>query len=428
VTLRHAGHGLTDVGNKREHNEDAFLSDDKLGLYAVADGMGGHAAGEVASALAISTVQQLISANVTVLASLARDASHQNKLAAEKLVERAVQEACARIHAAAQADRAKRGMGTTFDCVVVAGNRAIIGHVGDSRIYLLRRGKVHRLTEDHTMMAMALKAGIVKKEDLDESSWASSLTRAVGVQPSVQVDTLLVECQPGDRFLLCSDGLHGYLTDEETPKVLGELPAGVAPRGLISLAKQRGGSDNITAVLVSLMGDLAATLHGTVELDQRMLLLQRIPVFAHMTYKERAAVLSVAANRVFAPGEIIVGEGTKGEDIFIIVSGGVVVEKAGVKIGDLGPGGHFGEMGLVDDAPRSATVRAAVATEAMVISRVDVTTLMRKDQMLAVKLLWSFVQTLSERLRSANVTIITTRSELSKHMAEAPFNPQDGGD
>ena len=114
----------------------------------------------------------------------------------------AVQEACARINKTAQADRTKRGMGTTFDCVLMVGNRAVIGHVGDSRVYLIRQGKVHRLTEDHTMLAMALKAGVGKKEDFADSDWANSLTRAVGPQPSVQVDTLLLDALgfPRDSF------------------------------------------------------------------------------------------------------------------------------------------------------------------------------------------------------------------------------------
>lgn len=426
MTLRHAGLAATDVGCKRTNNEDSFLIDDVLGYYAVADGMGGHAAGEVASQMAVTTVQQLLAANAGVLQALATDASHDKKVAAEKLVERAIQEASTRIFEAARDDASRRGMGTTFDCVVVVGNRAVIGHVGDSRVYLVRQGKVHRLTEDHTMIAMAIKAGIVTKEDAKNTRFANSLTRAVGTQPSVQVDTLLVECQSGDKFLLCSDGLHGYIEDGETTGLLAPLRADEPPKGLIDMAKQRGGKDNITALVVGLTGDRNVTV-ATVEADTKMGILQQIPLFTHLSYKERSAVLAVSRKQTYAPGQIIVQEGTRGEDVFIVVTGSVVVEKAGVQIGTMGVGGHFGEMSLVDDVPRSATVRAASVVEVMAIARAEMMALMRKDQMLAVKLLWSFVQTISERLRQANAGMVEARAELSRQAPAEylPFSQQD---
>jgi len=417
MTLKHAGQGLTSVGKKREHNEDSFTVDDSLGLYMVADGMGGHAAGEVASRMAIEIVTEVIKASEATLQKLHRDPSHEHKLAAQQLVERAIQEACARINKASQSDRTKRGMGTTCDCVVVVGNRAILGHVGDSRVYLIRQGKMHRLTEDHTMLAMALKAGIGKKEDFADSDWANSLTRAVGPQPSVQVDTLLIECQPNDRFFLCSDGLHGYLTDEEAPQLVGSLGTTTPLSKMIDLANDRGGKDNITGVLVTVQGDPNPTMH-TVPLDTKMGLLEKIPLFAFLNYKERSSVLSIITTRVFAPGAEIIREGTQGEDLFILMKGRVLVEKSGLKIGELATGAYFGEMGLVDNAPRSATIRATEQAECMIITRADMMGIMRREQMMAVKLLWSFVQTLSERLRTANTIVVEARA------GSVPFNPQ----
>jgi serine/threonine protein phosphatase PrpC len=420
MTLKHAGQGLTSVGKRREHNEDSFLVDDALGLYAVADGMGGHAAGEVASRMAIEIVTEQVKAGQEVLRKLQKDANHDNKLAAQQLIEKAIQEACARIHKAAQGDRSKRGMGTTFDCVVVAGNRAVLGHVGDSRVYLIRQGKVHRLTEDHTMLAMALKAGIGKKEDFADSDWANSLTRAVGPQPSVQVDTLLIECQTGDRFFLCSDGLHGYLSDEEAPQVIASMASGTPLSKMIDLANDRGGKDNITGVLVALHGDPSPTMH-TIPIDMKMGLLEKIPLFAFLNYKERSAIFSIITTKNFSAGAEILREGSQGEDLYILTQGRVVVEKAGQRIGELATGDYFGEMGLVDNAPRSATVRALEPTECMVITRADMMSMMRREQMMAVKLLWSFVQTLSERLRNANTGMVEAR----KAGGSIPFNPQD---
>lgn len=420
MTLKHAGQGLTSVGKKREHNEDNFLVDDTLGLYAVADGMGGHAAGEVASRMAVDIVGEQIKAGEAVFRKLRKDPSHENKLAAQQLVEKAIQEACAQIHKEAQADRSKRGMGTTFDCVITAGNRIVLGHVGDSRVYLIRQGKVHRITEDHTMVEMAIKAGIGKKEDFENSDWAHSLTRAVGTQPSVQVDTLLLECQTGDRFLLCSDGLHGYFTDEETPSLLGGLSSGTPLSQLIDLANDRGGKDNITGVLLTMHGDSNATMH-TIPIDTKMGLLEKIPLFAFLNYKERSVILSIITTKTFPTGFEIIQEGTQGEDLFILMHGRVSVEKAGQRIGELASGAYFGEMGLVDNAPRSATVRVLETAECMVITRSNMMNTMRREQLMAVKLLWSFVQTLSERLRSANSGMIEARCR----SGSIPFTPQD---
>src|SRR6185369_15930623 len=138
-------YGLTDVGRKRQHNEDSMLVDPSLGLYIVADGMGGHAAGEVASARATEVVKQHITSNKHLLKDLATNPSQDSRAAAAALVEVAIQRACADIYRMAMADAAKRGMGTTFVCLALSGNKGVIGHVGDSRVYLVRHGQCHRL-------------------------------------------------------------------------------------------------------------------------------------------------------------------------------------------------------------------------------------------------------------------------------------------
>src|SRR6185436_11165436 len=172
-------YGLTDVGRKRQHNEDAMLVDPSLGLYIVADGMGGHAAGEVASNRSVEVVKQHILTNKSILKDLAKEATQTNRAAASSLVEVAVQRACADIYRMASSDNTKRGMGTTFVCLVVSGNRGVIGQVGDSRVYLVRNGQCHRLTEDHTLIAAQLKAGTITKEQAQTSQYRNVITRAV---------------------------------------------------------------------------------------------------------------------------------------------------------------------------------------------------------------------------------------------------------
>ena len=412
--------GLTDVGRKRQHNEDSMLVDSSLGLFIVADGMGGHAAGEVASARATEVVRQHITSNRHLLKDLSANPSQESRSAAQALMEVAIQRACSDIYRMAQTDTSKRGMGTTFVCLGVSGNKGVIGHVGDSRVYLVRHGQCHRLTEDHTLVAAQLKAGTITKEQAATSQYRNVITRAVGIQDSVQVDTLIVDLFPGDLFLLCSDGLHGYLDDDEIlPLVQGGTPTDL-PKKFVDLANERGGKDNITAVVVKVTGEGALEAE-TSEAQSRMEALRKIPLFRHLTYKEQTAVLSIASTRTFPAGREIVVEGQPGEELFVVIRGRVVIEKNGVEIAELRPGGHFGEMGLIDNAPRSATVRSVEPTRTMVISRSDLMGLMKRESILAVKMLWSFVQVLSDRLRATNSELSEARQELAVAQAIQPF-------
>jgi len=422
VALTTEAFGLTDVGRKRQHNEDAMLVDVSLGLYVVADGMGGHAAGEVASNRATEVVKQHITSNRHLLKDLGNNPTADSRSAAAALVEVAVQRACADIYRTAMTDSTKRGMGTTFVCLAVGGNKAVIGHVGDSRVYLVRHGQCHRLTEDHTLVAAQLKAGTITKEQAATSQYRNVITRAVGIQESVQVDTLIVDLVPGDMFILCSDGLHGYVEDEEMlPLVSGLQPVDL-PKRLIDVANERGGKDNITAVVVKVAGDSAAMANEeTSEAQSRMEALRKIPLFRHLTYKEQTAVLSIATTRTYPAGREIVVEGQPGEELFVVIRGRVAIEKNGVEIAELRSGGHFGEMGLIDNAPRSATVRATEPTRTMVISRPDLMGLMKRESILAVKMLWSFVQVLSDRLRATNSELSEARQELAVAQAIQPF-------
>jgi serine/threonine protein phosphatase PrpC len=411
--------GVTDVGKKRQHNEDAMLVEPSLGLFIVADGMGGHAAGEVASARATEVVKQHIGANKAILLKLANDPSQEARQEGAALFEQAVQRACADIYRMAVADSTKRGMGTTFVGMVVSGSKGVIAHVGDSRVYLVRNGQTHRLTEDHTLVAAQLKAGTITKEQAATSQYRNVITRAVGIQESVQVDTLIVDMVPGDTYMLCSDGLHGYMQDDELAPLVAGVEIKDLPKRLIALANERGGKDNITSVVVHVKGEGVG--EETVEAQSRMEALRKIPLFRHLTYKEQTAILSIATSRTFPAGREIVSEGQPGEELFIVVRGRVSIEKNGVEIAELRAGGHFGEMGLIDNAPRSATVRATEPTRVMVIARGDLMNLMKRESILAVKMLWSFVQVLSDRLRATNSELSEARQELAVAQAIQPF-------
>lgn len=244
--------GLTDVGRRRVVNEDAFFIEDGLGLYIVADGMGGHAAGEVASQEAVDTVHGMVKRGFGCVEQLmAGDESPETFRAVMRLLESAAQAATYMVFAIAQNEPEQKGMGTTLSILLVSKKFGFTAQVGDSRIYLVRDGYSTQLTEDHTLVAWQLKQGIITEDEAAVSPHKNVITRAVGSRDYVQVDTHMFEIREGDSFLVCSDGLHGYLDDEEIPMVV-DLGPPIAARKFIEMANERGGRDNITAVIVEL--------------------------------------------------------------------------------------------------------------------------------------------------------------------------------
>jgi serine/threonine protein phosphatase PrpC len=248
---RRKGHARTDIGRKRKSNEDAFFMDDELGLYVVADGMGGHAAGEVASREAVDTVYGMVKRGVGRIPPLVDPLAEDDSRAVRRLMESAVQAATYFVYSMAEIDRAKSGMGTTISALLVAGGYAVTAQVGDSRIYRVFGELVEQMTEDHTLVAWQVKQGLISPEEAERSPQRNVITRAVGNREYVQVDTRCIPLVSGARFLLCSDGLHGYLKDDDISPIVS-LGGERAVETFIGLANERGGKDNITALLLEL--------------------------------------------------------------------------------------------------------------------------------------------------------------------------------
>lgn len=246
LTLR--SFGRTDIGRARATNQDAFLNDDELRLYVVADGMGGHAAGEVASSEAVDALFCFVKRGLSD-GALAQSSRESRVRTACRIIEGGIQAATYHVFGMSELERDKSGMGTTITAALAVDESLVIGQVGDSRVYQIRNDTVRQVTEDHTLIAWQVKQGIISEAQARVSPHKNVITRAVGNREYVQVDTCVVTMLPGDRYLLCSDGLHGTLTDEEIP-FLVEMGGEQAVDAFIELANRRGGRDNITAVLV----------------------------------------------------------------------------------------------------------------------------------------------------------------------------------
>ncbi len=245
--------GITDVGKKRKHNEDAYALDPAEGFFVVADGMGGHAAGEVAAKITVETIGEFIAATrQKEEATWPFKYNHELDFNSNRLAV-AIEKANERVMAAVAAQPWLKGMGTT----VVAGllNEKILSlaHVGDSRAYLFRDGELSRLTDDHSWVHEQVAAGILTEEEAKTHPLKNVVTRALGGGPSVSPDLREMEFKKGDGFLFCSDGLTTMLSDEEIRDSVAasqDADAETLCQNLVDLANEKGGVDNITVVFV----------------------------------------------------------------------------------------------------------------------------------------------------------------------------------
>ncbi len=249
--MSHQVCGATDVGRRRESNEDQYLVDPEIGVYAVADGMGGHAAGEIASELAIETLSAVLRRDGWP-DTTGEGTEQERKTRTARSIREAIGAANRKICESVENHAEWKGMGTTLVALAISGNSAIIGHVGDSRAYLVRAGKLSRLTSDHSWVNEQVKLGLLSADDAQRHPWRNIVTRALGNRAEVDVDLMEQPMQENDLFLLCSDGLNTMLRDGEIRTILekrAEDPE-QACRELIAAANARGGEDNITVVVL----------------------------------------------------------------------------------------------------------------------------------------------------------------------------------
>jgi serine/threonine protein phosphatase PrpC len=407
----------TDVGKKREINEDNFLVDKKLQLFVVADGMGGHASGEVASQLAVHEFRAAVESNKDMIERFATGDTSVRPQDILAMLESAIHSAGSAVYQRGQEEPEKRGMGTTTSALLITGERGFIAHVGDSRIYMLRAGQVVQLTEDHSLLNELIRRGKITKEGFEDSpykAYKNAVTRAVGVYETVQGDTIDFEILPGDQFLICSDGLHAYLDDAKIIELLraGDAATDVAQK-LVAHANAGGGHDNITALVVRVDGVAAGAApdNRAEELTRKIEVLKQMPLFHHLSYKEIIRVLNVTEVREFQPGQEIIKEGAAGDEMFIVLRGKIRLHKNGAFITNLASGAHMGEMALVDRGPRSVSATAEERSRVLTLRRREFYQIIRKDPQLSVKLLWSFVQVLADRLRKTTEDLSGARLE-----------------
>jgi PPM family protein phosphatase len=322
---------VSDVGKVREHNEDSFSCEADRGVFIVCDGMGGHAAGEVASALAVKTVRERwLADDIEKAVSLFTEATEPD---AQKQLMAALRAGAAAAHDAilseAARDGEKHGMGTTLVAVRAVGGFAVVAHAGDSRAYLVRDKISMQLTEDHTLLARLLAAGIDVDTSGDGARFRSMLTNALGIGTECRVATFIMPLLDGDQFLLCSDGVSEYVGEAEIGEVLVANPEPQkAAQRLVDLALERGGSDNATALVARVVRAPTGLSPARHKEDQDAI--ASCTLFAKLSPQQRLRALRIGIGREHVKGERLPAQTLGGRVAWVVLDG--ELERAGSKV------------------------------------------------------------------------------------------------
>ena len=396
---------MSDVGRVRQNNEDALVVSDEKGLFAVADGMGCHAGGEVAVGMAVDGLMQSVDALPSSAYLL--DPSVANRQMLLNALGRQVDAIGASIYAMGHADASLRGMGCTLDALLVRGQGLFVAHVGDSRTYALLGGTLYTLTEDHTLGQTLLSSGALSPREVAVHPQRNVLMRALGVYPRVHVDTLYLDLAPGDTIMVCSDGVHGLVDGGVILDAMGQPPDRAAPM-LVEAALAAGGRDNATAVVLRVESceTHSAIRVGSAEVRQAM---AQASLFAGFSEGELLRVQKVAKGRVVAAGEVVFSEGDLCDQLFLTLDGALTVWAAGHRVGVMGPGDPFGEMSL-SPAISPVTVRAEQPSRVLAFPLSEVQQLLASDVSIAAKLAMNSLRRVWQRMSQISAANIRLRN------------------
>ena len=389
--MRVIGTGLTDKGAVRANNEDFFLTDNELNLYIVCDGVGGANSGEVASKMAAETCAAYIKKNQNLIDDYY--CTGKEKIVVE-MMEQAISEACNKVYQAGSKNAKLSGMACTLTALIFLNQKAVLGHVGDSRCYLLRNNQAHAVTEDHTLgkdlrERYAMNETIIKEKKLDHV-----LNRCIGHYPRVEVDTLFFDILPGDQLVLCSDGLHNYITNPVMLLPMTEDEEQEASlKKLIDYAIQRGGHDNITAVLIEVKLEESIYMgfdSGKTELLNDFSFLERIYLFRNLSFIRMYRIINQCETLEFMQGEIIVSKDDDPGGIYIFFSGKVEIDN-GFESQSMHKGDYFGHQSLMHNHRMDFSVTATENSTFLFISSQDYKRLCRNHPKFGVRLLENYL-------------------------------------
>ena len=394
---------VTDVGHRMPRNEDAILAMAETPMFAVAD-----ASGAIwPSQLAVQLLERE-SENVRVFEkAVASDAASSARLAIGHFFEDAFNRASQTLRDELTARKESRGTATIVALTVV-GPFAYVSHAGDSRAYLLRGGELRPLTSDHTLAMLQYKRGELSEVEYHKSPYRKTLTQSLGATIAMRPDLAELRLQHGDRFLLCSDGLHRMVTDDEIAKIMRlEAEDEHAANTLVAAANAGGGKDNISVVCLTIKLDrasMAAEMKGLADKDDAepapdiARQLKRCFIFAPLEDVELLRIAPYFDYKEYAPGDAICTEGEAGDSMFVMINGGANITFRSAHLTTLEPGGHAGEIALIRPGPRTATITATGPTTVLVLSRARFQEILRRQPTLGTRLAVPLMENVAARI------------------------------
>ncbi len=389
----------------RERNEDCVVVDAELGLYAVCDGMGGHAAGDVAARTAAAALKKFFANDVDTVRALDLTKADARQQLARTMIS-AVQLACNNVFAQSRASASYRGMGTTLTALLVLDNVAVLGHVGDSRLVLRRAHTTYRMTLDHTLENELIAQGM-DAADAKRAPQAQHLVRGVGQNPTVQVDTMVFDLYPDDVLLLCSDGLPKGMPDDA---VGAALQQGKGADELVDAAIAGGTNDNVSAIVLRVQPDRALThAHALAsESEQKRQLLETLPMFRGVSFQDLARIAASVETVTLNAGDIVWTPNALDDRFITVLAGSVGISLHDAHIKTAKAGDSFGETSIFAGTSTPVAAYALAPTTLLVLRRDNLRELCRSHPVLGVDLLWRFSASLSHQVEE-----IVTRGWLS---------------
>lgn len=397
--MRIEGIGLSDTGLKRARNEDHILTDNDLNFYVVCDGVGGGGNGDVASKMAAEACHKYVKNGEKFFNDFYKTG---NIKILEDLLRNALNEACHDVYSAAHKNHKLTGMASTMTAVLFVNDRAILGHVGDSRLYLIRNNQVYVVTEDHTLGREARETHAMSEEEIKNNKLDHILNRSIGYFKSVEVDTLIFDILPGDELILCSDGFHNYLRSPvQIIPMIEHDEVNTCLSEMVQFAINGGGSDNISVILIRTK--LEESLYmgfdsGKAELLNDFSIISKTQIFKDLNFIRLNRILNVCEMKDYYAGDTIATKEDRIEGIYIVYHGEVELYQENNCVGSLQKGDTFGRPALMIDYFARQSYIAKDDTTLLFISSLNFRRLCHNHPKFGVKLLENFIHSLTDSI------------------------------
>lgn len=392
--------GYCNSGKPQYQHETCFGVDPSGSIMVMAAGLGESAS--ISSSCVCADIVKSLVPHRSQMETMAADARPDSRRMLLSSLCGAMMRAERNLLETSEQNVQHKGMTTTCDLLYLSNGCAYIGHVGNTRIYLLRGDTGRQLTIDHTVYEY-LKAQGKREDELARTSYRHRLIRALGMSGGAELDTLQLDLRQGDRLVMCSAGVHAHLQNAtHLSQLYRTMDPNRAAEFLVNYAIEHGCVGCAAAVCIEILDPGMRT--SSLETESRITVLEQICFFRDLSYQEMLQVMPITFERTVEAGTEIIHEGDEGEELYILVEGECAVTNSGVHIATLNNGSSFGELSLVDSQPRSATVKAITPCRLLVIRAADFEKLTVSGA-LAVKLLWNVTHELCARLRKSSDTI-----------------------